>query len=400
MSTADVIRREWCVGEARRPSHNAVEDVNLKCARSLHDRLGSEGHGIETNRAREKDRSEESRRGDVTHRPASADSAVLQEVDKGTEGRAPSIQASRDHPPDEPDRRRLGTSDLNGCIECDVQTRGIRCGSRAQSLRSAGIVPGAALGGPTITFGQSLLRYPYYSSVTVRNPHLGNMIYQAALLRIQKRYSHGLTFLASYTKAKLISDSIRSPIDFGNVEQVTTTTFQNGLYNRSAERSLDPTDVSQRLVLSGVYELPAGTGRFFDARDRILNAVVGGWQVNSVAVMQGGVPVVISGQCFNTAVFSNPPSYTYGNVGRVLPDVRGPGVINIDLSVVKNIALTGKARLQIRAEAFNAANHVNLGFPNGGFVAGANGKNSSGSFGTITSARDPRVIQLGIKLIF
>ena len=287
----------------------------------------------------------------------------------------------------------------------------------------AGIVPGS-LGAARITLQQSLYAFPYYTTVTVRNPHLGDSIYHSGLIRVEKRFSQGLTFLASYTKGKLISDSIATPVGFGNVEQVTTTGYQNGLYNRAAERSLDPTDVSQRLVLSGVYELPFGRGRKFDISNPILNAFAGGWQVNSIVVMQTGVPIVITGannqlanrpnstgqsaklsnpsatEWFNTAAFINPPTYTYGNVGRVLPDVRNPGVINVDLSVIKDFSLWEKATLQFRAESFNVANHVNLGFPNAAFVPGTNGLNNSGTFGTINSARDPRSIQLGMKLIF
>ena len=290
----------------------------------------------------------------------------------------------------------------------------------------AGIVPGS-LGAARITLQQSLYAFPYYTTVMVRNPHLGDSIYHSGLLRVEKRFSQGLTFLASYTKAKLISDSIATPIGFGNVEQVTTTSYQDGLYNRRAERSLDPTDVSQRLVLSGVYELPIGKGRMLNVNNAVLNAFVGGWQLNSIAVMQTGVPVVITGannqlatrpnstgqsakldnptasEWFNTAVFVNPPTYTFGNVGRVLPDVRNPGVINIDLSAIKDIPIREKLTIQFRAESFNVLNHVNLGLLSTAgttFVPGPNGLNSSGTFGTITSARDPRSIQLGLKLIF
>ena len=87
-------------------------------------------------------------------------------------------------------------------------------------------------------------------------------------------------------------------------------------------------------------------------------------------------------------------------MGRVLPDVRNPGVVNVDLSLVKNVQIHERIRLQVRAESFNALNHVNLGFVNGGFSPGSDGKNVSSTFGTISSARDPRSIQLGMKLIF
>jgi hypothetical protein len=173
-----------------------------------------------------------------------------------------------------------------------------------------------------------------------------------------------------------------------------------------------------------VYELPIGRGRKLDIRNPVLNALAGGWQVNSIVVMQTGVPIVVTGAnnqlatrpnstgqsakldnrsataWFNTAAFVNPPLYTYGNLGRVLPDVRNPGVVNVDLSIIKDFSIKERARIQFRAESFNVANHVNLGFPNATFVPGANGLNNSSTFGTITSARDARSIQLGMKLIF
>jgi hypothetical protein len=286
----------------------------------------------------------------------------------------------------------------------------------------AGRVPGS-LGGATIAQSQALKPYPYYSSVTVRNPHLGDSIYHAGLLTVQKRFNQGLTMLASYTKAKLIDDSVQTPINFGNVEQTGITTYQN-VFNRRAERSLDPTDVSQRFVLSGIYELPLGRGKPVNIQNRALDLIAGGWQVQSIATFQVGLPIAISGannnvatrpnstgqsakldsptiaQWFNTGVFVNPPLYTYGNVGRVLPDVRNPGLIQIDLSVSKNSRITERTNLQFRAEAFNVANHVNLGSPGVTFAPGANGLNISSTFGLITSARDPRNVQLGMKLIF
>ena len=103
---------------------------------------------------------------------------------------------------------------------------------------------------------------------------------------------------------------------------------------------------------------------------------------------------------FDTSQFVNPPNFTYGNVGRTLPDVRGPGIVDFDLSVIKDTAISERLKLQFRAEAFNFVNHRNLGNPNAGFSAGANGLNNSSTFGLITSARDPRIMQLGMKLIF
>jgi hypothetical protein len=103
---------------------------------------------------------------------------------------------------------------------------------------------------------------------------------------------------------------------------------------------------------------------------------------------------------FNTDAFVNPPLFTVGNTGRVLPDVRNPGTVNWDLSAIKNTTITEKVTLQFRAEAFNFLNHVNYGRPNGGFSAGPDGRNQSATFGVITSARDARVMQFGLKVLF
>jgi hypothetical protein len=221
-----------------------------------------------------------------------------------------------------------------------------------------------------------------------------------------------------------MSIGTRQPVDFGAVEQIGFTGYRDGKFNRGIEWSVDPTDVAQRLVLSGVYELPFGAGRAVNGSSRLANTFIGGWQINTVTTVQSGLPLVVRGannfladrpnstgssahldartsdRWFDTAAFVNPPDFTYGNLGRTLPDARNPGVFNIDFSVVKNTTLREGVRLQFRAEAFNAMNHVNLGFPNATFVPGPDGRNRSATFGTITSARDPRMLQLGLKLIF
>jgi outer membrane receptor protein involved in Fe transport len=287
----------------------------------------------------------------------------------------------------------------------------------------AGIVPGA-LGAATITRSQSLLPFPYYSSVSVISPHIGNYISNLLLLRVEKKTTHGLTLLFSYTGGKLISDALHLPqSDFGE-NAARMSGFQDGKYNRRAERSVDPQDVSQRAVISGIYELPFGPRKRWNPSNRVAAKLAGGWQINAISTFQTGLPVAVTGannrlasrpnstgmsaklstrtvaRWFDTSVFVNPPEYTYGNVGRTLPDVRAPGAVNLDLSLSKSTTITERFRLQFRAEAFNFLNHVNLGQPGAGFVPGADGKNASGTFGLISSARDPRQIQFGLKLVF
>ncbi|MBI1354220.1 MAG: hypothetical protein GC160_07730 [Acidobacteria bacterium] len=289
----------------------------------------------------------------------------------------------------------------------------------------AGQVPGG-LGAATIQREQTLKAFPGYNAVNVSNPLMGNYISHQVQINVKKRLTQGLLLNVAFTGGKKISDSLANPVDFGPVEQTNENGFQNGLYDRQAQRGVDPTDVSRRLVVSGVYQLPFGQGQRFDAGNAVVNKIVGGWQLNTIGTMQSGIPITVRGannfaadrpdstgvsaalpgdqrtaaRWFDTTQFVNPAPFTFGNVGRSLPDVRHPGVINWDLSMIKNTQVSERLNIQFRAEAFNFLNHTNYGLVNDTFVAGPDGKNSSGSFGTITSSRDARVIQLGLKLIF
>ena len=280
-----------------------------------------------------------------------------------------------------------------------------------------GLVPGA-LGGATISREQSLRPFPYYSTISVRNPRLGSYNSNLLLLSAEKRLSKGFTMLFSFTGGKIISDSIATPVNFGPIEQASVISYQDGKYNRKLERSLDPTDVSKRATVSLLYELPFGKGQ------RGWNRLIGGWQINSIGVMQTGIPLVITGannqrasrpdstgvsagldnpspqKWFDTTQFVNPTPFTYGNIGRTLPNLRAPGTSNWDLSFIKNTRIAERYNVQFRTEMFNFMNNVNLGIPATGFSPGPDGKNQSGSFGTITSARDARTIQMSLKFSF
>jgi hypothetical protein len=182
--------------------------------------------------------------------------------------------------------------------------------------------------------------------------------------------------------------------------------------------------------MSALWELPIGKGRRLNVENGVLNNIVGGWQLNTITTIVAGAPLIVRGASnglanrpdmlrapdlpdnftdtapqlgvlwFDPAAFINPALYTFGNTPRAISQFRNPGAVIIDLSLFKTFSITEKLKLQFRAEAFNAPNHVNLGFPNTSFTPGANGLNSNASFGRITSARDPRQMQLGLKLIF
>ena len=94
----------------------------------------------------------------------------------------------------------------------------------------------------------------------------------------------------------------------------------------------------------------------------------------------------------DTSVFSLPAAYTFGNVARTLPDVRTPGTVNFDFSLLKTTIIRESLRLQFRAEAFNAFNNPSFGAPNTAM--------GSSAFGVISSASEARILQLALKLMF
>jgi len=288
----------------------------------------------------------------------------------------------------------------------------------------AGQVPGS-LGNPTVALSQTLLPFPQYSSVSVYLPKGGASTYHSLQMRAERRFSMGLTVLASYTFAKVIAESEISPLSWmSTADTGLGAGYQNGKFNRRAERAVDPTDITQRLVTSFVYELPVGRGKAVVLNSRLLNGLLGGWTVSGLFTTQGGQPLTITGannflasrpnstgvsakianadrnDWFNTAVFVNPPIYTFGNVGRTLGNVRGPGLTNLDTALLKATQVHERLTVQFRAEAFNIANLTNLGLPNMTFVPGTNGYNASSTFGTITTAFDARSLQFGLKLIW
>ncbi len=170
------------------------------------------------------------------------------------------------------------------------------------------------------------------------------------------------------------------------------------------------------------YELPFRTGPSLARR------VLGGWQADGIATMLSGFPFtpqvgsnrsgdgdtrnpdrpnlnpafsgsVILGQAtewFNPNAFVLPAYGTYGNVGRGVYD--GPGLAELDTSLLKDTRVRERVQLQFRAEFFNVLNHTNLGTPNA--TVFSNGAISS-SAGVITAtATTSRQIQFGVKLVF
>ncbi len=245
----------------------------------------------------------------------------------------------------------------------------------------------------------------------------GNGNYHSMGAKLTKRYSNGLTYLASYTWAKSI-DTATAIRNLGG-----DTLFPQNSYCRSCERGRSSHDTRQRFVTSALWALPFGKGQRMDIDNPVLNAVAGGWQMSSIITLQTGFPVTMTNgqdtsnvggffdrpdatgqkpelprgqqdpqRFFNTAAFVINKRGQFGNVGRNTLD--SPGVIGWDFSMLKSFPLASEKRnLQLRFEWFNFPNHPNWGLPNTNVT--------SGGFGQITSTRtNMRQLQVGAKLNF
>ena len=127
------------------------------------------------------------------------------------------------------------------------------------------------------------------------NPLGGASSYHSFQARVLRRFDSGLTLLASYTSAKLISDNEASPLSFvGAINN--NPGYQAGKFNRNIERAVDPTDISQALVISSAYELPFGRHKAVQLRNRFLNGALGNWNLSGILTFQGGLPLVMNGK--------------------------------------------------------------------------------------------------------
>jgi hypothetical protein len=280
-----------------------------------------------------------------------------------------------------------------------------------------GLITSGPLSSATVARSYLVAPFPQFTTVGPLWKEGASSIYHALQLKAEKRFGSGLSFLLSYTAGKLI--------DVYSISAQGRNAPVQNIYDLNGQRSVSPLDVSQNLVISFVGELPFGKKKPIGKQwNRLVDTVLGGWQANGTATLQTGQPLVLSTQntsgsgsavlypnnngksakldgsihsrlnrYFNTSVFSQPAPFTFGNTGRTLPDVRGPGVDNIDFSLFKNFRCTERARLQVRAEAFNLFNSPQFGFPGQALNATA--------FGIISAqANSPRQVQLGLKVIF
>jgi hypothetical protein len=309
-----------------------------------------------------------------------------------------------------------------------------------------GIIPNS-----TSTTSQLQLDYPYpqFSGFDIASPPWANLSYEALQLRLEKRFSNGLQFLATYVWSKSIDDSSIPGNAGGTGGGAAPKPLDPN--NLKLARSVSQYNIPQVFQFSYVYQLPFGRGKHFGAKmNRVLDAIIGGWQTNGIWRFDDGQPLWVTlssgnnplpgyggqapqlvgtpkanskskwflplaqggGYFANPQVFQEPAEYTLGDAPRTLPWMHLPGTANADLSLFKEFSmnrLREGMHLELRTEWFNAFNHPQFGNINSSVawtgyntITGQGGTWNNSTFGQITGpdANSPRVIQMALKLYF
>jgi hypothetical protein len=246
---------------------------------------------------------------------------------------------------------------------------------------------------------------PNYSSI-VDYLSVGNSSYNGLQVSANKRFHHGLTILMNYTWSKSIDQGSNDGDSPANP------------FNIRADRGVSNFNLPHKFVGSFIWHLPGAA-----IHNALARTVAGGWELNGIFNFQSGGPFTVTSgvdnsqsavgadranlvgdphlpggrstaetiaQYFNKAAFTVNTVGTFGNAGRNI--LRGPGNRNIDFGMVKTFAIHERYKAQFRAEAFNLFNHPNFNNPNANV--------SAATFGTITGAGAPRVLQLALKAVF
>jgi len=325
---------------------------------------------------------------------------------------------------------------LSGSMVLDVAyvgTRGTRLWDNESSDLNQAPLPLDSNFGPAPNYGR-----PYYSVqpnlssiLPIDYPHFDSF-YNGLEVKLERRFSNGLTFRGAYTWSKDLGTGQGTP---GGAVQDT--------FHISAERGYVEPDFRHRFVASWVYELPFGQGKTFGRSwNRATNLILGGWDLNGIAVARSGEAETanLSSDPTNTGSFApwpdrvgNPYDFSYGQdiqasmgcpVGHqsltcwynpaafTLPplapgqkfarqfgnggngNLRGPSQVNFDLGLLKDFPLTERQKVSLRAEFFNVGNHPQFQLP------GNNPDVGGGQSITSTIPNNQREIQFALKWNF
>jgi hypothetical protein len=276
----------------------------------------------------------------------------------------------------------------------------------------------------------------YPTNAALANPNLANSTswfteglssYNALEIDLTKRFTHGLQLRGVYTFSKSLDD--------GTAVNTSVGTNAPGFVMFPGNPKLDwgPStyDVRNLAVINATYDLPIGHGRaWLGNANGVQEKIASGWSLSAITTVQSGLPftpqlgynpsnngdsrnpvrpnwnpaftgpVVLGGpnEYFNPNAFLPPVTGTYGNVGRDV--LFGPGLAELDLSVLKTTHLTERTTLQFRGEFFNILNRANFGSPNAVVFSSAS-STPAPTAGVITStSTTSRQIQFGLKLQF
>ena len=260
---------------------------------------------------------------------------------------------------------------------------------------------------------------PYlgYTAVNTIQPAFDST-YHSLQMSAQKRFQGESLINVAYTWSKALTNNWS---DRSNAPQNS--------YDFDAEWGPAALDRAHVLSISYVYELP-----FLRNQPGLAGRLFGGWQISGITSYMTGAPLTITSgtgrdpaglgflgasasgprpdlianphqgsnlrtkdNWFAKTAFREPEPGTVGNAGRGI--VRGPNLHKWDVSVFKNVRISEGLRMQLRGEAFNAFNQTNWSAVGAAWPGAANAENHA-SFGKVTSARDPRAMQLGLKLHF
>jgi hypothetical protein len=283
-----------------------------------------------------------------------------------------------------------------------------------EEVNGAPYIPGNCGASPCSTSGNVNQRRLYQPFALVESIESnGNSTYHALQLSLKKRFAAGYSILSSYTFSKFID--MAADDGHGSTSSLATDPF-----NWFFDRGLSDNNVRHRFTTSFVWELPA-----FRRAGELTRSLLGGWQLNGIVLLQSGSPFSVTAgtnrslsggagdradligsgpvatygdqsraqfirKYFDTSRFALPALGTFGTAGRNI--LRGPGYANIDMSAFKSFRITESKSVTLRWEVFNLFNRANFNNPSGNF--------SSAVFGQITSAKDPRIMQVGMKFIF
>ena len=274
----------------------------------------------------------------------------------------------------------------------------------AQIIDNTAIVPGS-------TPVASRQLYPQFAPYVLNGFNEFSSWYDGGALRIDKRMSHGLNLLLSYTYSKNIDyvDNLSN----GGVGLPTSNPTR---FNSNLNKGLAGFDIRHVLVISAVYQIPGQT------HHRLVDAVIAGWSFSNIFTLHSGLPYSVylatdnenigsvggrfpefpnlvgdpnaiarqtPAQWFNTKAFAIPPLYTIGNAGRNI--LESGGLVNDDLSLSKSWKFGERRSLELRGEFFNVFNHANFGYPS--VTIGTS------QFGTVASTLNPgRQVQIAGKI--